>query len=394
MSTILEQAARFSERMTEIRRELHRYPEVGFKEYRTSELIAKTLTETGIEVIPWGGETGVVGILKGALPGPVVALRADIDALPLQEENEFDHCSQIDGMMHACGHDFHTAALLGAAMLLAEIKDRLPGTIKFIFQPAEEINTGAKAMLEKGVLQNPAVDVIFGLHNSPNIPTGQVGIKEGPLMAAVDSTILTVTGIGGHGAIPHMTKDPIVATAAMIQGLQMIVSRQVDPQEAAVISFGTIHGGNAYNVIPETVELNGTVRTFEPALRAKIPGMMRTMLEGIALATGTKAELTYINHLPAVLNPAALSRWCRGPLAKLFGEENLVTPIPSMGGEDFSLFQEKVPGVFLWLGSGNAARGISRQWHNPRFDVDEAALKYGAAALTQLTLDYMAEHPV
>ncbi|HWR39993.1 MAG TPA: M20 family metallopeptidase [Patescibacteria group bacterium] len=392
MSTILERATRFSDRMTEIRRELHRYPEVAFKEYRTSKLIAKVLTETGIEVLPWGGETGVVGLLQG-MPGPVVALRADIDALPLQEENEFAHRSQIDGMMHACGHDFHTAALLGAAMVLAEQKASLKGTVKFIFQPAEEINTGAKAMLENGVLQNPAVNVIFGLHNSPNIPTGQVGIKEGPLMAAVDSTFLTVTGTGGHGAIPHMTKDPIVAVAAMIQGLQTIVSRQVDPQDAAVISFGTIHGGNAYNVIPEIVELNGTVRTFEPALRAKMPSMMRTMLDGIAQATGTKAELIYTNHLPAVLNPSALSRWCRGPLSRLFGEENLVTPTPSMGGEDFSLFQEKVPGVFLWLGTGNTALDINRQWHNPRFDVDETALKYGAAALTQLTLDYMEEHP-
>ncbi len=392
MKTFIERATEIQQDIIGFRRKLHKDPELSFKEYRTTEMIRQILVQCGVEVVEWGGETGVVGLLKGALPGPVIALRADIDALPVQEENDCVYRSQNSGVMHACGHDIHTAGLLGAAILLAERRDSLSGTVKFIFQPAEEINAGAKLMLEKGVLDNPAVSVIFGLHNMPGIPCGQVCLKAGGLMAAVDTTFLTINGVGGHGAIPHRTHDPITATAAIIQGLQTVVSRQVDPLDSVVISFGTIHGGDANNVIPEKVELTGTVRTFNPLLQAQMPERMRSVIDGIAAAMQTEAKFIYRKDLPVVFNPPELTEWCRGPLEKVFGPEGVINFPPCMGGEDFACFQEKVPGVFLFLGVGNEAKGIVNQWHNPHFDADENSLKYGAAALAQLAYNYMEKH--
>lgn len=393
MNSISDRARGLLPQMIEIRRELHSFPEVSWKEYKTTRLIVKLLTEAGIEIVPWGGETGAVGVLRGARPGPVVALRGDIDALPIQEENEVQYCSQNPGVMHACGHDVHTTCLLGAALILAERRDSLSGTVKFIFQPAEEINAGAKAMVESGVLRNPDIDVIFGLHNNPDLPVGRIGLKEGPLMAAVDTTFLTIKGQGGHGAIPHKSRDPIMAAAAVIQGLQTVVSRQVDPLDPAVISFGTIHGGHANNVIPDRVELTGTVRTFSSDLRARMPERMRSVIVNIAAAMNTEAEFVYRNDLPAVVNPQKLAEWCRVPLHNIVGPAGLVSPTPTMGGEDFAIYQEKVPGVFLWLGVGNASRGIVHQWHNPRFQADEESLVYGAGALAQLAFDYLAGGP-
>jgi amidohydrolase len=392
MKTFIERATEIQQDMIGFRRKLHKDPEISFKEYRTTEMIKQILIRFGVEIVEWGGETGVVGLLKGALSGPVIALRADIDALPIQEENDCVYRSQNSGAMHACGHDIHTAGLLGAVILLAERRNSLSGTVKFIFQPAEEINAGAKLMLEKGVLDNPAVSVIFGLHNMPSIPCGKVCLKPGGLMAAVDTTFLTINGVGGHGAIPHRTHDPITATAAIIQGLQTVVSRQVDPLDSAVISFGTIHGGDANNVIPEKVELTGTVRTFNPTLQAQMPERMRSVIDGIAAAMQTEAKFIYRKDLPVVFNPPELAEWCRGPLEKVFGSEGVINFSPSMGGEDFACFQERIPGVFLFLGVGNEAKGIVNQWHNPRFDADEDSLRYGAAALAQLAYDYMENH--
>ncbi|MBE3587548.1 MAG: amidohydrolase [Thermoanaerobacteraceae bacterium] len=388
MKSIAEHARELLPLLIEIRRELHRFPEVSFKEHQTTRLIGKYLTESGIEIIPWGGQTGVVGLLRGENPGPVIALRADIDALPIQEENEIEYRSQIPGVMHACGHDVHTVCVLGAAFILSKMRSDLTGTVKFIFQPAEEINAGAKEMVKMGVLKNPDVDVIFGLHNNPNLAVGQIGLKEGPLMAAVDTTFLNIIGRGGHGAIPHKSRDPIMAAAAIIMALQTVVSRQIDPLDPAVISFGTIHGGHANNVIPDRVELTGTVRTFSPALRARMPELMRSVILNTAAAMNTDAEFIYREDLPAVVNPPELTEWCRAPLRKIVGDDGLISPTPSMGGEDFAIYQEKVPGVFLWLGVGNVAKGIVHQWHSPRFQADEKSLQYGAGALAQLAFDY------
>lgn len=392
MKTFIERASEIKNDIIDIRRKLHSNPELSFKEYQTTQFIKQILDRLEIEVVDWGGETGVVGLLKGKAPGPVVALRADIDALPIQEENDCEYRSQSPGIMHACGHDVHTTCLLGAAMLLAECRDRLKGTIQFIFQPAEEINAGAKFMLSKGVLGNPVPSVIFGLHNSPNIPSGQVCLKAGGLMAAVDTTFLTIKGIGGHGGIPQRTCDPIMATAAVIQGLQTIVSRQTDPLDPVVISFGTIHGGDANNVIPERVDLTGTVRTFSPEVREQMPDRMRGVIDSICAAMRTEADFFYRNDLPAVVNPPDLVEWCRLSLEKVFGPKGLVDAAPSMGGEDFACFQEKVPGVFLFLGVGNKTKGIVNQWHNPRFDADEDSLRFGAAGLAQMAFDYLEQH--
>lgn len=392
MKPLLAQATDIQDEVIDARRRLHRDPEVSFKEYRTSQFIKDILGGLGIEIIDWGGETGVVGLLRGDRPGPVVALRADIDALPIQEENECSYVSQNKGVMHACGHDVHTACLLGAARLLAENRENLKGAVKFIFQPAEEVNAGAKAMIAAGVLENPPVSAIFGLHNNPNIPSGQICLQAGGLMAAVDTTFLTIKGSGGHGAIPHRTRDPITAAAAVIQGLQNIVSRHVDPLEPLVISFGSIHGGDANNVIPEKVELKGTVRTFSPALRSQMPEQMRSVIDGIASAMRTTADFVYRQDLPPVVNPPDLVAWCRTSLEKVFGSGGIVTTAPVMGGEDFACFQEKVPGVFLFLGVGNPAKGIVHQWHHPQFNIDEDGLRFGATALAQLAVDYLDQH--
>ena len=389
MKTIAESAKEMLPRLIEIRRDLHRHPELSWKEYRTTRLISEQLQKLGIEVIPWGGETGVVGLLHGGEPGPVIGLRADIDALPIQEQNDCEYRSTVDGVMHACGHDAHTACLLGAAELLAARRHELKGSVKFIFQPSEELADGAKTMMSKKVLENPQVEAIFGVHNTPNLPAGQVGLTDGPLMANSINIALTITGKGGHGSAPHKTHDPIMAAAAIIQGLQTIVSRRVDPLEPCVISFGSIHGGQANNVIPEVVELTGTVRTFQPALTDELAVMMRELIDHIAIAHGVETEFVFRQVIPAVINAPSLAAWLRAPLAEIFGEEGIVRPQPVMGAEDFAFFLESVPGAFLFLGVGNTEKGIVNQWHNAKFDVDESSLTLGAGGLAQIAFDWL-----
>lgn len=389
MKTIAESAKEMLPRLIEMRRDFHRNPELSFKEYRTTRLIAERLQNLGIEIVPWGGETGLVGLLHGVEPGPVIGLRADIDALPIQEQNDCTYRSTVDGMMHACGHDVHATWLLGAAELLAARRNELKGTVKFIFQPGEELAAGAKGMMEKKVLENPQVDVIFGAHNTPNLPAGQVGLKDGPLMANSINIAITITGKGGHGSAPHKTHDPIMAAAAIIQGLQTIVSRRVDPLEPCVISFGSIHGGQANNVIPEVVELTGTVRTFRPALTDELAVMMRELIDHIAIAHGVETEFVFRQVIPAVINASDLAAWAHAPLAEIFGEEGIVRPQPVMGAEDFAFFLESVPGAFLFIGVGNTEKGIINQWHNAKFDVDESSLALGAGGLAQIAFDWL-----
>ena len=389
MKTIAESAKEMLPRLIEMRRDFHRNPELSFKEYRTTRLIAERLQNLGIEIVPWDGETGLVGLLHGVEPGPVIGLRADIDALPIQEQNDCEYRSTVDGVMHACGHDAHATWLLGAAELLAARRNELKGTVKFIFQPGEELAAGAKVMMEKKVLENPPVDVIFGAHNTPNLPAGQVGLKDGPLMANSINIAVTIKGKGGHGSAPHKTHDPIMAAAAIIQGLQTIVSRRVDPLEPCVISFGSIHGGQANNVIPEVVELTGTVRTFQPALTDELAVMMRELIDHIAIAHGVETEFVFRQVIPAVINTSDLAAWARAPLTEIFGEEGIVRPQPVMGAEDFAFFLERVPGAFLFIGVGNTEKGIVNQWHNAKFDVDESSLSLGAGGLAQIAYDWL-----
>ncbi|MDD2206247.1 MAG: M20 family metallopeptidase [Aminobacterium sp.] len=378
---IKKQSQDIFEELQVLYRDFHKHPELSFQEHETSEKIATYMEQLGCSVQRNVAKTGVVALLKGAKDGPTVAIRADIDALPIEEKSKLSYTSTSKGLMHACGHDIHTTCALGAAKIIASLQSKLQGTVKFIFQPAEEINAGAKAMVEEGVLLNPDVSMIFGLHNHPEIPVGKVALKEGPLMASVDTTFLKVIGEGGHGAFPHRDIDPIVATASIIMNLQTIVSRNVDPQQSAVISFGTIHGGTANNVIPDEVELTGTVRTFDPHVRESMELWMQRVIENAAASLGCSADFFYRRDLPAVFNHSEITAIGMKALEDLIDKEKIVSPVPSMGGEDFAIFQEKVPGCFFWLGVGNPEIDAVHPWHSPRFKADERALSIGAALL-------------
>lgn len=375
--------------LIEFRRDLHMNPELSFKEFRTTQKIKDKLLSLGIEIIDIGLETGVVGLLRGKKDGPTIALRGDIDALPIQELNDVPYKSRIEGVMHACGHDLHTTSVIGAAIILAGIRDELEGNVMFVFQPAEEINAGAKLMVEKGLLTNVKADLIFGVHNNPEIPWGKIAIKRGGLMAAVDTIRIKVKGKGGHGAIPNATRDPIIAAAAMLMNLQTIVSRNVSPLESAVISIGTFHSGTANNVISELVEMSGTVRSFDPKVREMLSKRIKEVLEDTAKAYMVDVELEYIFDLPAVFNSDELTKLAYDATKEILGEENIVDPIPSMGGEDFAIFMEKTPGFFFWLGVGNKEKGITHVWHNPKFDGDDRAIINASAAMSNMVLKGM-----
>lgn len=382
-----EEALSLTEHLISLRRHFHQYPELSFKEFKTSEKIADYLERLGFEIKTGVAGTGVVGILRGQESAPTVGIRADIDALPIQEMTKAEYSSKIPGVMHACGHDVHTTCALGASRLLASHKGELKGTVKVIFQPAEEINAGAKAMIKAGVLEDPKVDVIFGLHNHPEVPVGKVGVKEGPLMAAVDTIKVTVTGKGGHGALPNRNVDPVVVSAAVIMNLQTIVSRKVDPQDPAVVTIGTIHGGTANNVIPDEVEMTGTVRTFNPETRSKMENWIRAIVENTSRGLGATGKLHYRYDLPVVLNHPVATQIMKKAIVKVLGETGVWNPVPSMGGEDFAFYQEKTVGCFCWLGVGNSNKGLVHPWHSSLFDIDEEALPIGAGVLAQAAFD-------
>ena len=386
-----ERSKELAEKLIGIRRDLHEHPELSFQEFRTAELVAKTLRDLGMEVKEKVGRTGVTGFLKGGRPGPTIALRGDIDALPITEEACVPYKSKNTGVMHACGHDTHTTCNLGAAMLLAEVRDQLEGNVYFIFEPAEEINQGAKAMIADGVMSDPKVDMIFGLHCHQEIPAGKMGVKEGYLMAAVDTTKFKITGKGGHGGTPHNDIDPIVATAAMLMNVQTIVSRNVPPLEPAVISFGTINGGTANNIIPDYVELTGTVRSYGDSTRDLMEKRLREVVETTAAAMGCKGELSYVRDFSAVNNEPKATAIAKRAVEAIGGLGTAVMPTPSMGGEDFALYMEKAPGCFLWLGIGNPEIDAVHPWHSPLFVADDSYLHLGAASLAQAAVYAMAE---
>lgn len=392
------------------RHHLHQYPELSNREFKTAEYVAKFLRSLDLEVTTGVAKTGVVAVLDSGKPGPVVALRADMDGLPVPEQNDLAWRSTQRGefkgkdvpVMHACGHDTHMAMLMGTASVLTAMKDQLKGKVKFIFQPAEEgappgEKGGAEIMVKEGVLKNPDVDVIFGLHISANADVGTVSYNPGGTMAAVDPFKIVIHGKQAHGAYPWKSVDPITTAAQMIMSLQTIVSRELKLiDDAAVVTIGSIHGGNRSNIIPNEVEMVGTIRTLNHAAREHVYEAMARKVKGIADSMGAKAELTLPldYNYPITFNDPALTAQMLPTVERTAGKENTILAKPVTGAEDFSFYQEQVPGLFMWLGGKplDVPVAESPAHHTPEFYVDDAGMKLGVRVMTNLTLDYMAQH--
>ncbi|MFQ5409151.1 MAG: M20 family metallopeptidase [Anaerolineales bacterium] len=382
-------AQALAEELVTRRRDFHRHPELGFQEVRTAGIVAKELTELGLEVQTGVGKTGVVGLLEGDQPGPTVLLRFDMDALPIVEANTTDYISTNAGVMHACGHDGHTAVGLGVAKMLAPYRDALQGRLKFVFQPAEEGLGGARAMIADGVLANPEPDYALGLHVWNDKPVGWVAATPGACMAAADAFECTITGAGGHGASPYQTRDPIVAAAQIIAALQTIPARNVDARESTVVSVTTVHAGDAFNIIPGETKLTGTVRTYAPAIRELTQRRMHEIVTGIAAAMNCEATLTFRDSTEAVVNDAEVAAVIRDVAQGMPGVAEVVDDERTMGAEDYGEFMSNVPGCFFFVGSNNAAEDKDFPHHHPRFDFDERALVLGAALMATSAARYV-----
>ncbi len=379
------EAERLKKKLSRIRRRIHMYPELGYQENRTSALVAETLEELGVEVRRGVARTGVVGTLRGGREGRTVAFRADMDALPITEQSSAPYRSRVDGVMHACGHDANTTTVLGAAMLLAGRRDELRGSVKFIFQPSEETPPGgALAMIEEGALERPRVDVIIGVHVDPSIAVGKIGVREGPMMAAADDFWFAVLGEASHGAKPHLGVDAIALSAQVIQALQNIPSRRVNPVHPVVVTVGTIKGGYRRNVIADRVECEGTARTLDAKDRKNVERMIEKTLAHVTRAGGGGYEYRYERGYPILACDPRITDVVRRASRDVLGRRSVVEiREPSMGGEDFAYFVNAVPGMMFRLGTGNKKRGITYPWHHPKFDVDEDGLWMGAAVLAR-----------
>ena len=370
------------------RRDFHRHPEVAFEETRTSAVVREFLESLGLSVRSAGG-TGLVAVLEGKPGGKTVALRADMDALPVQEQGGKEYGSLNRGVAHACGHDGHMAMMMAAAEVLTSRKSEFSGRVVFLFQPAEEKPPGgAKRMVEEGALDG--VDAVFGLHLWQAFPTGKVGVIKGPILAQADNFSIIVKGKGGHGALPHTAVDPIVAAAQIVANSQTIVSRNVDPLKPCVVTFGTVNGGTTNNIIPAEVALTGTVRTFDPAVQALAERRLREIAEETAKAFGASCQVDYMLGYPAVVNDAAMVDFATGVAKRVLGEGCLYPFDPVMGGEDFAFYLQKVPGAFIFLGAGD---GHEFPHHHPAFDIDERALPVGALLYTSLALEFLGVKP-
>ncbi|WP_417370720.1 amidohydrolase [Gelidibacter japonicus] len=390
-------------KVIEWRRHFHEHPELSNREFKTAEKIAEHLRSLGIEVQTGVAKTGVVGLLKGNHPGKVVALRADIDALPVTERNDLPFKSKVEtefmgtktGVMHACGHDTHIAILMGVAEILSKHKDKINGTVKFIFQPAEEgpppgEEGGAKLMIKEGVLENPKVDAIFGLHINSATPVGTIKYKPGGIMAAVERFVINVKGKQSHGSQPWLGVDPILISAKIIDGFQSIVSRELDlTEEAAVITVGKITSGVRFNIIPESAELIGTVRSLDADMKAKIIKRMTEMTETIAKAYGGEASIVFENFTSITYNDPDLTATMLPTLQKVAGNDHVVITKAVTGGEDFSYFQEVVPGLYFFLGGMTPGNTEAFPHHTPDFVIDESGMLLGVKTMTQLAIDYL-----
>ncbi|TWB13956.1 carboxypeptidase Ss1 [Nitrospirillum amazonense] len=387
------------------RRDIHEHPELGNQETRTAALVAKHLKSLGLEVRTGVAKTGVVAVLKGGKPGPVVALRADMDALPVAEQVDVPFASKVKtqyngqevGVMHACGHDTHVAMLMGVAEVLAGMKDQLPGTVKFIFQPAEEGLPkgevgGAEQMLKEGAFENPKPDAVFGVHVISTLHAGDVGYRPGPFMAAADEFVITVHGKQSHGALPWTGVDPIVTASQIVLGMQTIESRQMEViKEPSILSVGSIHGGNRNNIIPDTVTLNGTIRTFDEGMRADIDKRLRRTVAGIAESAGATADVDIIKGYPVTINNPELTAKIVPTLQRVAGKDHVKLIDKVTPSEDFSFYEQQAPGVYLFVGITPPETDLSKAAsnHSPKFFVDESGLIVGARTLAHLTVDYL-----
>ncbi|SFD12857.1 amidohydrolase [Bacillus sp. UNCCL81] len=381
-----ELADQYSTRLIEIRRHLHMYPELSNQEFQTTNFINQQLEKANIKKIQLNSQTGTAAEISGN-SGPIVALRADIDALPIQEESDLPFRSVIDGIAHMCGHDVHTTITLGVGFILQELKHLIPGTVRLIFQPAEESEGGAEQMIAEGLLND--VKAIIGLHNMPDLPVGTIGIKEGFLMASVDDFEIKIKGKGGHAALPEKAIDPIVIGSAVVNLLQTLVSRTISPKDSAVITVGSFQAGNTNNVIPEFAVLKGTVRTSNETIRKQIQENFQTLVQNLVHSLGGEVEIDYQVLLPPVFNHSKVTSVVREAAISTVGAENIVTAESTMGGEDFSFYQQKVPGSYIWLGSGNKEKDITYGWHHPKFMVDEDTIKIGVKLMARSVLNLL-----
>lgn len=380
------------------RRDFHMHPELSNREERTSGIVAEHLRALGLEDVKTGvGKYGVTALLKGTKPGPVVAVRADMDALPIQEVNDVPYKSLTPNVKHACGHDAHTTIELGVAEILSHMRGEIHGTIKFIFQPAEEgapagEEGGAALMIKEGALESPRPQAIFGLHVMPVVEVGQIIYNSGPAMASSDHFVITIHGKKVHGAYPHDGIDAVVVAAECVTALQTIRSRRIDTTEPLVITVGIIQGGNRFNIIADEVKLEGTVRTLSEDVRKRAQVLMRETLDGITKAYGATFDMNYTEGAAVTYNEPALVEETLPTIRRIIGEKNVVTRKPQMGAEDFSYFQKVVPGFYYFLGVGNKAKGITAQIHTPEFDLDEESLVIGVKVMSNILLDYLDHH--
>ncbi|QRG70071.1 M20 metallopeptidase family protein [Brevibacillus choshinensis] len=388
-SEILSKASSLKEQVTAWRRDFHQNPELGFEEVRTSERVARHLEHMGLEVRRGVGRTGVVGLLRGRQPGPTIGLRADMDALPIQDQKQTAYRSTVPGKMHACGHDAHTSILMGAAQFLSQQERPEKGNIAFVFQPAEEGLGGASEMIKDGLLTAYNIEAMAGLHVYPGLPTGQISCVRNVSCAAADRIRINIIGRGGHAAHPHQAIDSVAVTAEVLSALQHIASRQVNPLDPIVITIGKIQGGIASNVIAPEVELLGTVRTLNPALREQMPGKIEAVVKGVTMALGASYEFDYHFGYPSIVNDDQMVDLLLATSDQVLGAGKYQMVTPSMGGEDFSYYTEQVPGVFFRLGVGSEEKQSTYPLHHPMFDIDEDALPVGIAMLSSFALNYL-----
>ena len=396
LEKIKELAASSKSDTVAFRHHLHTHPEIAWQEVETTRAVAEELKKIGCDIVKigFGGtECGVVADLRGGKPGKRVALRGDMDALPMNEDNDLPYRSQKDGVMHACGHDAHTAMLLWAAKVLSEIRDDIPGTVRFLFQPAEEsgLKSGAKAMVEEGALEG--VDAVAGIHCWSSAPTGTVLYRSGPIMAAADGWYLTLKGKGGHGSTPELCIDPTITAANIVLNLQAIVGREVSAKETVVVSTGTVKAGlSVFNIIPDSVEMNGTVRSFNPAVQDHVESALRRVIAGACQIGRCTFELDYKRFIPATINEPAVTAVAKDVFDEVFGADNVKETPLIMGSEDFSYFQQKVPGTYYLLGTGNPEKGTDNAHHHPKFNVDDDALPAGVASLAGFAWTWLSKN--